>query len=572
MLALAPALLSTLTALAAAAPPAPTARVAVVVGRNDGGPGRELLRWAHKDAETVAAVMGALGGVADADRLVLVEPDRTAIDATLALAEARLSLAPPRARTELFFYYSGHADELGLLLGPERYPFRELRARLDAIAVDLRVVIVDACAAGALVTRADRAKGGVKTAPFLAEGDLTGHAYLTSAADDEIAQESDRLEASYFTHDLVTGLRGAADHDRDRTVTLTEAYRYAFDATLARTQDTASPQHPVWDIALTGAGDVVLTRLDAASARLSFAPSLAGHFFVRDPRDVLVAELDKTAGDALEIALPPGTFTVATHDAGRRLATTITLTTPRTRTITRADLADVGPALDGRPRGRAPIRLRVSIIPMIGFEGLGDDVVVHGAAIALLGDRVLAIKGAQLAPIFNVADAVTGVQIGLVNIGGDVRGAQLGLVNVADSLEGASLGVFPWVGGDDGLRHLELYATTTEPLALGWRVGARWLHTAVALSTDFSECTLAIAVGTEIDLYPISLGFDFGPRLAARRCEPQTLGHRSELALRALLGVRVHPALSLVIGASGAADLDDGALRPDGFFGLRFFR
>ena len=37
-------------------------------------------------------------------------------------------------------------------------------------------------------------------------------------------------------------------------------YRYAFDETLARTENTqAGPQHPSYDIQLTGAGDLVLT-------------------------------------------------------------------------------------------------------------------------------------------------------------------------------------------------------------------------------------------------------------------------------------------------------------------------
>ncbi len=428
-------------AMVAAAPVPSTFRIAVIVGRNDGGPGREVLRWAHKDAESIAAVMGELGGIATSDRVLLIEPDKNALDATLALVQARLALVPTGARSELLFYYSGHADEVGLMLGRERYAFRDLRARLDAIEVDLRLVVVDACASGALIGK--RTKGGKKTAPFLGDGDLSGHAYLTSAAADEVAQESDSLEASFFTHDLITGLRGAADRDRDRTVTLTEAYRYAFDATLARTQATTTPQHPAWDIALTGAGDVVLTRLDSPSARLLFAAPMSGRFFIRGARDVLAAELQKEAGDPLELALPPGSWRVATHKGGRRLEADALLANNAPLTLSSNDFRDVGPALEGRARGEPPIRLRVSVIPLIGFDGLGDDVVVHGLALSLIGDRILAIRGAQLTTLFNVADEVTGAQIGLVNIGGDVRGAQIGLVNVADSLEGASLALFP---------------------------------------------------------------------------------------------------------------------------------
>jgi len=548
----------------------PVTRVAVIAGRNDGGPERTTLRWAHKDARALDDVLGALGGVAPADRFLLVEPDRPALDATLALAQARLALAPPGARTELVFYYSGHADEVGLLLGAARYPFRELRARLDAVRADLRLVIVDACASGALIGM--RAKGGLPAAPFLADGDLSGHAYLTSAAADEVAQESDHLEASFFTHDLLTALRGAADRDHDRTVTLTEAYRFAFDATLARTQATRAPQHPAWDIALRGAGDVVMTRLDRAGARLVLSADLGGRFFVRGARDVLVAELDKDRGAPLELALPEGDLRVATVADGRRLEASLTLPADRAITLSSKDLLDRGPALEGRPRGPPPRHVRLSFIPLLGLEGLGHDLRVHGAALAFIGDRLLAIRGAQLAPLFNVADEVTGAQIALVNVGGRVRGAQIGLVNVAGSLEGASLALFPWVGGDDGLRHLELYADTDRPLNLGWRVGARWLHTAVALGTDGADCDLRIAVGTEIDLSPVALDFDLGAVLGARRCDPSTLGGRTAVALRALVGLRVLPWAMLLAGGEAAIETDGEHVEPGFMAGLRLFR
>lgn len=564
-----------LAALMMAPPPPATHRVAVITARNDGGRARDRLRWTHRDAEAVADVFGELGDVAPDDRLVLLEPDRTALDATLAVAQARLALTPPGARSELVFYYSGHADALGLLLGDERYPFDALRNRLEAIRVDLRLVVVDACAAGALL--GERGKGGQRTAPFLKEGDLSGHAYLTSAAEDEVAQESDRLEASFFTHDFVAGLRGAADADRDRTVSLTEAYRYAFDATLARTQRTSAPQHPAWDIALVGAGDVVLTRLDRPSARLVLGATLEGRLFVRGQPaggrgDALVAEVDKGLGDTLELALPPGAYTVGFNARGRRWEATTKLA-ERPVTLERPAFSDIGPAMEGRARGEAPTRVRLSLIPLLGFDGLGDEVVVHGAAFALVGDRLLAVRGAQLATIFNVAEEVTGAQIGLVNIAGRVRGAQIGIVNIADDLEGASLGLFPWVGGRDGLHHLEVYGGggVERPLAVGWRVGARWLHTAVALATDGSDCDLSIGTGTEIDLDPLSLGFELGPRFTAPRCDPGHLGARAAMTLRTLLGWRVTGGVALFAGATGGFDLGNGDYLPGWLAGLRLF-
>src|SRR5215471_19069040 len=92
---------------------------------------------------------------------------------------------------EVILYYSGHADEQGLLLGSDRYSYRTLRDRLDEIPADVRIAVLDACASGAFT----RLKGGKTRPPFLVDqsADMRGHAFLTSSAETEAAQESDRI-------------------------------------------------------------------------------------------------------------------------------------------------------------------------------------------------------------------------------------------------------------------------------------------------------------------------------------------------------------------------------------------
>ena len=96
---------------------------------------------------------------------------------------------------------------------------------------------------------------------------MRGHAFLTSSSEDEAAQESDRIGASFFTHYLVSGLRGAADVTGEGKVSLNEAYQFAFHETLGRTSETqVGAQHPAYDIELSGTGDVVMTDLRQTSA------------------------------------------------------------------------------------------------------------------------------------------------------------------------------------------------------------------------------------------------------------------------------------------------------------------
>jgi len=120
---------------------------------------------------------------------------------------------------------------------------------------------------------------------FDASSDMEGHAYITSSSAAEAAQESDRIGGSFFTHYLVSALRGAADAHGEGRVTLNEAYAYAFRETLASTENTQyGPQHPAYEISLTGSGDLVVTDLRSSRAGLALSEELAGEVYVRDAK------------------------------------------------------------------------------------------------------------------------------------------------------------------------------------------------------------------------------------------------------------------------------------------------
>ncbi len=293
-------------------------RFAFIAGSNDGGPRRVPLRYAHTDAKAIARVLRQLGGVASRDTVVLLEPDRFDFEAGLARMRTRLENSQASGiRLELVIYYSGHSDEQGLMLGEDLITYRELRAEIADLPADVRIAILDSCSSGALT----RGKGGTRRAPFLVDTSVNvkGYAYLTSSSADEAAQESDRVGGSFFTHYLVSGLRGAADASQDGKVTLNEAYQYAFDETLARTESTqAGPQHPNYDFQLKGSGDLVLTDLRGTSALLVLPGEFDGRFFIRNRKGQLVAEINKSAGKPVTVGLEPGVYEV-TSEGGHGL-------------------------------------------------------------------------------------------------------------------------------------------------------------------------------------------------------------------------------------------------------------
>jgi hypothetical protein len=375
------AFLSTAACLLAAAPCfASLHRVALVVGANDGGGGRAQLKYAVADAERFARVLYDLGGLSPDDAIVLKQPTPHELEAAFGRMRARVDAlrAGGEVRTEALVYYSGHADQAGLLLGDDRVSYRSFRGWMDALPADVRIGVIDACASGAIT----RIKGGRPRPPFVvdAANRMRGHAFLTSSSAGEVAQESDRIAASFFTHYLISGLRGAADLSGEGTVTLGEAYHFAFRETLGRTAETkAGAQHPSYDLQLSGTGDVVITDVRQTSARLVLADEVQGRCFVRDSEGRLVVELMKQAGRRIDLGLAPGPHEVRCQRAGEARVARAALTEGQETllgagdfsagNVDRAAIRGGASGLAGRGRLDVTAGLEHGVVPRFG--GLG---------------------------------------------------------------------------------------------------------------------------------------------------------------------------------------------------------
>ena len=309
-------ILPILLSLAVLVPPATAStswtlrRFLVAAGTNRGAKDRAPLKYALSDAESLARLLQEMGGVSPSDCTILREPSLNSPQETLQALRSKIAnLREANVRYEVVFYYSGHTDQKGLLLGTELFPYQSLRQWMDGLNADLRIAILDGCASGAIT----RIKGGRKQKAFLIDESSTmrGYAFLTSSTENEAAQESERVKGSFFTYYLMTGMRGAADVSDDGKVTLDEAYQFAYQETLARTLKTqGGTQHPAYDMNLIGTGNVVITDIRQTSAGLLLSEELAGRLFIRNEKNQLVAELQKPAGRAIELGLEPGKYTL----------------------------------------------------------------------------------------------------------------------------------------------------------------------------------------------------------------------------------------------------------------------
>jgi hypothetical protein len=276
---------------------------------NQGAAGRPRLWFAEKDAERFERALVELGDFSPDSVELLRGPTAAAFREALARAEARVQAARTSGeRTLLLVFYSGHAGAGGLEFGADRVGYDELKEAAARSSAEAKVVVVDACEAGAL-TQVKGARAEARIDFALPVDEVRGTAFIASTAVGEAAQESAAIGGSFFSHHLEVALRGAGDTDGDGRVTLAEAFRYTSQATVSDTAATRTgAQHPTYDFRMSGRGDVVLADLRRAEAKLLVPVDPGALYVLRGPRG-LTAEVPAGSTE-LALALPAGAYSV----------------------------------------------------------------------------------------------------------------------------------------------------------------------------------------------------------------------------------------------------------------------
>jgi hypothetical protein len=432
----------------------PVQRFGLFVGANEGEPSLPRLRWAVADAEKMASIMVEAGGIEKRNATVLGQPSGPDLmKAIQTMGDSVRATRTAGRKAEFYFYYSGHSDERGLLLGGQRVLYTDLRRAITGTEADVNVAILDSCDSGAFT----RSKGGERVQPFLTDlsSETTGYAFLTSSSATEASQESDQLGGSFFTYYFINGLRGAADTDGNQRVTLNQAYQYAFRETLAQTEETsAGAQHPSYDFQLKGSGDLVIVDLTNHRGSVLLDRTLNGRFYVRDQKGTLVSELQKEAGNSLTIALPSGTYTIRYRRDGLVHTARITVTDENPAVVTVEQFASE-PAPVNRTRGEDGVRrlnpFDIEFIPQFG--PLPDEDTAF--SLGILGARVDTVRGFQAGSIVTLTGVLDGGQAaGVIAMAGPVTGAQFaGVAAIAGDLTDIqSAGVLSVARGVNGVQ------------------------------------------------------------------------------------------------------------------------
>jgi hypothetical protein len=283
-------------------------RLAVLVGANGAPAGRQTLRYAHRDARTLRDALVRVGGVAEADAALLLDPEPSEVVASLERLSG-LARAEP-AETVLYFYYSGHADETSFYPGGKPLPIELVRQALVRSGATVRVGIFDACRGGAWT----RAKGLTPGPPVELRPPWAlaseGTVMFASSSGLEEAHESEQLQGSFFTHHLVGGLLGAADTSGDGAVTATEAFQYAQGQTVRDSARAAvDPQHPSFELNLHGRTDLVLTRLEESASTLAVEQAAGPLQVIELPLGLVLLELPEGRRSS-RLSVVPGQYLI----------------------------------------------------------------------------------------------------------------------------------------------------------------------------------------------------------------------------------------------------------------------
>lgn len=138
------------------------------------------------------------------------------------------------AGDDIVFFFSGHGMPNALYTYSGALPYTDLISILESSQARHKICYIDVCHAGSLANT-DTGSG---TPPSR----QPGMAFFVSSRPEEYSLENNVIGAGFFTQALVKGLRGSADKDHNRQVTVKELFNYLYKDVVRRSGNAQHPQ------------------------------------------------------------------------------------------------------------------------------------------------------------------------------------------------------------------------------------------------------------------------------------------------------------------------------------------
>ncbi len=148
---------------------------------------------------------------------------------------AIISLAQPEDK--IIFYFSGHGDTGGFIAyDRQMFKYSELINILATAKTNNVFCFIDACMSGSA--------NDLLGSSFSFGSAQSKIVFFMSSRANEYSMENTWLGNGYFTKALIKGLRGKADENGDKQITVSELFNYVYADVTSRTKNEKEQQHP----------------------------------------------------------------------------------------------------------------------------------------------------------------------------------------------------------------------------------------------------------------------------------------------------------------------------------------
>ncbi len=191
------------------------------------------LKYTDDDAYRMYAFLKSPEGGALPDNQIRILIDEDANKEKI-LETVRSTFMKADESDVVFFYFSGHGLKGSFLPidfdgSGNKVMHKEIIDALDQCKAKSKVVIADACHSGSIDPNAEKTtaiQSTIETYYRAFSQTSGGTVLMMSSKAEETSIENNGLRQGIFSHFLIRGLKGAADMDDDKIITISELYDY----------------------------------------------------------------------------------------------------------------------------------------------------------------------------------------------------------------------------------------------------------------------------------------------------------------------------------------------------------
>lgn len=138
---------------------------------------------------------------------------------------------------KIILFFSGHGYPGGIVAHDKYITYQEINNILSKSSASAKICFVDACHAGSV----DEVRDNSRSYKAPSSGNII---YMMSSRANESSIEHPWVGHGFFTQALLKGLRGKADANKDKKITVRELFNYVYNDVQHSTASMEESQHP----------------------------------------------------------------------------------------------------------------------------------------------------------------------------------------------------------------------------------------------------------------------------------------------------------------------------------------